>query len=123
MKRLTERGALWLAFALSCLSMALVVGCAQLGVPSPQTMSEKVAVAISTVTAVRQTATTLLAAKKISVEDAQNVQAQADTARAGVEVARQMAATDPAGAATKLQTATTILTALQAYLTAKETPK
>lgn len=94
-----------------------LASCAQLGVESPKTFNEKIAVAISTVTAIRQTATTLLVAKKITPEDAQNVQTQADNARAGVEVARM--AGSPAGEA-KIQQVQLVLQALQAYLAAKE---
>jgi hypothetical protein len=90
--------------------------CASMGVPSPQNFGEQLAVGISTVTEVRNSAGTLLVAKKISADDAQNVQTQADNARAALDVARSMRATDPGGAQTKLTTTITILQGLKAYL-------
>jgi ribosomal protein L17 len=99
--------------------LALVSACAQLGMESPQTLNQKIAVTVSSVTAVRQSATTLLQAKKITVADAENVQATADQVIAAAKVAQQMATTDPTGAATKLETARTVLNALSAYLATK----
>lgn len=102
------------------LTMALVVAaltaCAALGLPTPDTFNQKAAVAISTVTEVRSQATTLLVAKKITVADAQNVQAQADTAMAGIAVARQVAAADMNAGNARLTAVVSVLTALQAYL-------
>jgi hypothetical protein len=58
----------------------------------------------------------LLQAKKISAEDAQNIQTQADTARAGVDISRKLCGTDPAAADNRLTAAVTILQALSTYL-------
>lgn len=102
--------------------VALLIGCASAGVPAPQTFNQNVAAGIASVTAVRQSATVLLKADKISVSDAQNVQQQADTAMAGIVIARQLGAVDPAAGQTKLTAAITVLTALNAYLAAKGTP-
>lgn len=104
---------------IATLAVALLVGCAQMGMPAPQTFNQKVAVGITTVTQVRQTATVLLTAGKISVDDARNVQAQADNAMAGITIARNVGATDPAAGQTKLTAALTILQALDAYLASK----
>ena len=46
------------------LLLTLASACAQLGLPTPQTFNEKMATAYATVTAVRDTATKLLVAKK-----------------------------------------------------------
>lgn len=98
----------------------MLAGCAQLGLAPAETFNQRLAVGYSTVTAVRQSATTLLVAKKITAEDAQNVQRQADNARAGLDIARGLEKTDPTAANAKLLAVRTALTALQAYLVSKE---
>lgn len=99
-----------------------MAACAAIGAPEPQTFNQKVAVGIASVTTVRQSATVLLNAGKISVDDAKNVQAQADTAMAGITIARSVGHTDQAAGQTKLNAALTILQALDAYLKSKGTP-
>ena len=110
----------FLVVAVTGLLLAAVVGCAQLGVPAPQTFNQNLAVAASVNTEVRQTATTLLQAGKLSVADAENIQKQANTAREGLDVARSLSGTDLGGATNKLTAATAILQALQAYLVTKQ---
>lgn len=105
--------------AIALLFVALSA-CAALGVQSPQTFNEKAAVAISSVTVVRQTATALLQAHKISAPDAQNIQGQADNARAGIEVAIAINATDPGAAENRIGAILVGLNAITAYLTAKQ---
>jgi hypothetical protein len=100
---------------------ALLVGCASVGIPAPQTMYERVAVAQATVTQLRSTATVLLDAKRISSKDAENVLKQTDAATEGIALAMAMAVTNPAGADAKLQTAMQVLQALQTYLANKQT--
>lgn len=102
---------------------ALVVGCAALGVPSPQTFNENLAVSIAANTSVRETATTLLQAKKISAADAENALKQTDVAREGLNVARSLSGTDLASAQGRLEATTAALKALQAYLATKGAPK
>jgi hypothetical protein len=75
---------------------------------------------MSAVTGVREAALTLLTAKKISADDAQNLQKQADNVRAGTVIAQSLLATDPAAADAKIQQTRAVLIALQAYLAAKE---
>lgn len=105
---------------LLAIAIMLLSACAQLGIPKPETFNERLAVGYSTVTAVRQTATTLLQAKKISADDAQNVQNQADNARAGLDIARTISKTDLKAADAKLNAVHTALTALQSYLATKK---
>ncbi len=100
-------------------AMSLLVACAQLGLPTPQTMNEKIATAQGSVTQVRTSATQLLVAKKITSADATNVLKSTDAAAEGVAVARSISTTDPTGANSKLTAAVTILTALQTYLASK----
>lgn len=97
-----------------------IQGCAFLGQPTPETFRERAAVALTTVTTVRQTALTLLQAQKITPDDATSVQGGADQARAGIEVARQIEATNPQAAENRLSAAITGLTALQAYLESRK---
>lgn len=99
--------------------MVLLVACTALGVPSPDTFNEKAAVALGTVTQVRATTLQLLQAKKITADDAQHVQSQADNARAGIDIARGLSKTDLTAAGNKLAMATAVLTAAQAYLATK----
>jgi len=99
---------------------AIVVGCAALGAPTPDTFNQKLAVSVASVTEVRNTAITLLRTEKISAADAQNIQAQADVAREGLNVARGMSATDLNSASTRLEVASAALRALQAYLVTKQ---
>ena len=98
----------------------LLTGCAVLGGPTPETFNQKLAVGYSTVTAVRSTATQLLQAKKIGSVDAQNVQKQADTAREGLDVAREVGKVDLKAGDLKLTSVTTALQALQRYLVSKQ---
>lgn len=93
---------------------ALIGACASLGVETPKTFNERVAVAQQTVTQVRLSATQLLQVKSISVADAENVLKQTDAAQEGVVIARSLG--DSPAAGTRLQVSIAVLTALQAYL-------
>lgn len=100
-------------------AVVLLAACAQLGLPTPQGFNEKLAVGYGTVTQVRETATALLQQRKISSDDAVNVQASADVARVGLDTARALHASDPAAADAKLTAIKTSLTALTTYLAAR----
>ena len=105
---------------LATLALALLTACAAIGSATPDTFNQRLAVASASVTEVRHTATTLLQAGRITVVDAQNIQAQADVAREGLNVARGMAGTDVTAASTRLDVANAALRALQAYLITKQ---
>lgn len=110
-------------FAIRSTFVALILSltaCAQLGLPTATTFNEKLAAGYSSVTAVRSSATTLLVAKKISSDDAQNIQTQADTARAGLDVARTISKTDQTAANARLTAIRTVLTALSTYLASRQ---
>lgn len=111
MKRIPSLAGAFCAFALVAL-----IGCAALGVATPQTFNEREAAAIASVTAARDLSASLLAANKISVADARNVQKQCDVLREGISVASTLHATDPAAAETRLAGAIAALTALNGYL-------
>lgn len=101
--------------------LLLVVGCATLGLPTPQSFNEKLLTAYTGVTAVRAGGDKLLEARKIGSADAENVQKQADNVRTGLDLAASME--DPVLAANKLTTTVAILTALQTYQAYLETRK
>ena len=94
----------------------LLPGCESLGLPKANTFNERAAAALGSITTIRQTATTLLEQKRITADDGQNVLTQTDTARAGVDIARNLNKSNPQAADTKLTSVITVLTALQSYL-------
>lgn len=102
------------------LAVMLLAGCQLLGVPTPETFSERLAVGYSTTTTVRQTTLTMLQARKLTPDDAENIQQQADNARAGLDIARTMRGVDLQAADARLTATLTGLTALEAYLRARE---
>lgn len=101
------------------LVLVLMCACQALGIATPQTFNERLAAGYVTVTGIRESTGTLLVAGKISAGDAQNVQGQADNARTGLDLARQIHATNPPAGDAKLDAVVTGLAALQAYLTQK----
>lgn len=94
----------------------MLTACSALGVATPQTFNQKLAAGYVTVTGVRNTTATLLTANKITAADAGNVQQQADNARTGLDLARQIHATNPPAGDAKLDAVVTGLSALEAYL-------
>jgi hypothetical protein len=62
----------------------------------------------------------LLQANKITPDDAQNVQNQADNARAGLDVARSLSKTDLNSAEAKLEATKIVIKALSDYLAKKQ---
>lgn len=93
-----------------------LAACATVGESTPQTFNERMAAGIATVASVRTTAAALLKQGRITVDDAQNVQAQCDNIRTGLDVARKIHTQDPNAGNAKLTAAVTALTALQTYL-------
>lgn len=108
-------------YALYYLCLLALSACAgNLGFPTPTTFNERWAVALAAVTEVRQTATTLLQAKAITPDDAENVLKSTDAARAGLDVARALSKVNATSADAKLDSVRAGLTVLQAYLAAKK---
>jgi len=105
---------------LSLLAMLLIVGCETLGIAKPETFKEKLAVGYTTNTAIRQAATKLLEAKKITADEGAQVLAQTDNARVGLDIARSLEKANPTAADAKLTSIRTALTALQTYLASRE---
>lgn len=104
------------------LCSALVVACTTIGSPIAETFNEKLAVGYGTVTQIRATTAQLLTAKRVTSADAQNIQVQADSARAGLDIARDLSKSDLPAANNRLAMATAVLTALQGYLSARQAP-
>lgn len=105
------------------LAAGFVAGCATTGTEPATTatsFTDELAIGYALNAEVRQTATTLLAAKKISVADAENVLDQTNNARAGLDIARGMATSNLTTARDKVATARTVLLALQVYLAARK---
>lgn len=97
------------------ITFAFLAGCA-----TPQSFNERLLAGYSTVTEIRNGATAAVTAKKIGSADAQNIQAQADTARAGLDLASGMRASQPKAAEDKLSATRTVIQALKTYLLSKE---
>lgn len=109
----------FLTLLLSLLTLTLA-SCAQLGISSPTSFNENLAIGYTSVTTIRQTATSLLNAKKLTAEDGQNVLQQTDNARTGLDIARKLSGTDLSSATNKLTAIRSVLSSLSAYLTTKQ---
>lgn len=101
-------------------ALMLLAACATLGVPTPQSFNEKEAAAISSVTAIRDTAASLLETGKISAGDAKNIQGQADNAREAIVLADTLHAANPAVGDDRLTAIITGLAAVQTYLATRK---
>lgn len=101
------------------LALLIVAGCQSLGIPSLTSFNQKLDAAYAADTAVLNTTTTLYASKSITVEDAKNIEAQADNVKAALDIARQTYATDQTTGGNKLASAITALGGLQTYLATK----
>lgn len=112
--------------------LAIVVGCATLGLQTADTFNQKLAYSYGQVTAARKGATAVVNAScptsdkfttpacQAAVADGKHVQAMADQAREGLDLAKGYAAAgNLAQANIQLQLESAALTALSAYLTAK----
>jgi len=100
-------------------SMLALTSCAQLGLPTANTFQERLTAGYALNAEVRQSAATLVLAKKLTPDDAQNILDQTNTARAGLDVARNIGRSDPKAGEAKLTAVRTVLIALQSYLASK----
>lgn len=95
----------------------LLAGCAQLGLQPAKSFDDRVAYGYSTVTSVRNSTANALNAGLIKVEDAKQVQALADQARAGLDASRgAWVVGDTKTALGRLELANAVLTNLAVYL-------
>src|SRR5712672_1615698 len=113
-------------------ALLFVSGCASLGLQTADTFNQKLAYAYGQVTAARKGATSVINAScttpapiptdecKAAVADGKHVQAMADEARQGLDLAKSYAlAGNTQQANAQLQLETAALAALQAYLLSK----
>lgn len=100
--------------------VVLVAACAAIGSVQPQDFNDRLVSSYSTVTALRDSATQLLAAQKISSADHKQITDQLETARFGLDAARATFLADPVGSNTRLSAIRTGVAALQSYLLTKE---
>lgn len=98
---------------------ALLVSCASLGVPPADTFNKRLAETLAVVTQVEQSTVQLVQSGVVKPDDGQNIHDQATRIVAGLNIAYNMHANDPAGADARLVAARTTLIALQGYLQVK----
>lgn len=97
--------------------LILLAGCASLGLEPAKTFDQQLAYSYAQVASIRTSAANALTTGVIKVEDAKQVQALADQARAGLDAARAAQGIgDTQTALGRLQLANSILTQLAAYL-------
>lgn len=96
--------------------LALMMGCAAIGMPAPETFNAKLVAGYSTVTTIRQTNITLLDNDIITADDGDNVAKANDVGRAGLDVARKLSKTDMTAAEGKVSAVRATLDALLNYL-------
>lgn len=104
---------------LACLPILLILlaGCAQLGLEPASSLTDRIAYAYGSHTAVLQATTGALNAGDIKSEDAERVLKVADESRKALDAARlAVDAGDIGSAEGRLQLATALLTELQTYL-------
>jgi hypothetical protein len=108
----------------------MLTSCAALGLQTADTFNQKLAYAYGQVTAARKGATSVISAScttpeqtaacKAAVADGKHIQAMADEARQGLDLAKTYAAAGNVQQANvQLQLETAALTALQSYLLSK----
>ena len=98
-------------------ALLLLAGCAQIGLAPASGLSDRIAYAFGTHTAVLESTTAALEAGDIGVEDAQRVLKVADQARQALDAARiAVGSGDVSTAEGRLQLAVSLLTELQSYL-------
>jgi hypothetical protein len=112
------RVAILVLAAIVCASV--LQGCTALGLQQPKTFRDDYAYAITQVTAVRDTATTLLERRQISIKDAEYVLETSRQSRAYLDTAKQVyEAGQTLEGKTQLELATSILTQLETFLTSR----
>ena len=115
--------ALLAAILLFLIAATMLSSCQELGLVKAQSVNEKLAYSYVTVTQVRQTASGMLTAKQISVNDAKHVLAITDLARASLDRAKELAAKPETQtlALKELEFANGIVAEVQKYLKEKGT--
>lgn len=112
--------ALCLLLATAIIAIPILQGCQALGIQPAKTFQQRYAYALSQTSALRVAATQALTSRSISTADAEYVLKLTDESRKLLDNARLVVdAGELAKGQTQLELATTILTQLQAYLTAR----
>lgn len=101
------------------LALALLNGCAALGLATPKGFDQQLAEAYGVHTAVVSATATALTTGTINSAEASSIQNQELSARKLLDTAKAIETSNPTGATNDLALATAALTALQAYLNAQ----
>lgn len=119
MKTLKNLAALALILGAVATLLIVLPGCVSM--EAPKSFNDRLAYGYASVAAVRDTAASLLERKRISIEDAKQVQALADQARTALDLARGNALKgDLKTAEGQLTLALDVLTRVETFLRAKE---
>lgn len=115
MRRLQRAAALGFA-------VLFISACASAGLAPAQTFNEKLAYGYGVDTSILQATTKAVMAGNLSSSDAQKVLVDSDNAKHMLDAAAALAATDKAGANSKLALALAALTAVQDYMNTHQGP-
>lgn len=102
------------------LLLVLLAGCQSLGIAPAESLDQRIAYAQGVDTAVLTASTAALRAEQITADDHEHVIKIAEQAKALIDSAKLLSATDETAAAGKLQMATAVLTELQRYLNSRK---
>jgi hypothetical protein len=91
-----------LAVAVLWVAFAVLTGCASLGVPAPQTFTERAAAATATANTASQTVLTLLQSRKITPDESDLYTDRVEDFQEGVDFARSIYAANPGEAEDRL---------------------
>lgn len=109
-----------LLLATAVIATPALQGCAALGLQQSKSFRDDYAYAITQVTAVRDTAGTLLERRQISIKDAEYVLETSRQSRAYLDTAKQVyEAGETLQGKTQLELATGVLSQLEAFLTSR----
>ncbi len=101
----------------------LLASCSSLGLSTPQTFNQKLAVGYGAATAILTTTDTLLNQGKIGSKVAQNIATQDTNLKAALDIAASVEATNAVDGGNQLTAALTALNALSAYLSTLQPSK
>ena len=105
---------------IAAIIVVLIAGCAALGVPAADTFNKKVVSANAIIESAAETNEAVRAAGKIGKEESQKIHDQLVSIAAGIDIAREVYATNPTEATNRIDAAIVALNALNAYLGSKK---
>lgn len=106
--------------ALQIAAVVLIGACASVGIKPPESFEDHIANAYASLTAARDTSTILAQNGKLSRKDFEVFINQCDSARESIELARELHKLDAPAGQERLDSAITILNALNEYLTKRQ---